>query len=110
MKKLKTYIHESLDSENLFWKLDKWFERNTDERDTFIDIVNKCKKAGIVDQKTLEKYVKDADLNINEFVDFAYDTVEPTNELTDYMYMYKKIIETVLANKSKNNEYINREK
>ena len=50
MISLKNYIYESklfeeLD-DNLFWMLDKWFERNEKQAQEFIEIIIKCKQDG----------------------------------------------------------------
>ena len=45
MKNLSTYILEELD-ENIWWLLDKWFERNENQYQEFVEIVIKCKQEG----------------------------------------------------------------
>ena len=41
MKTIVEYIKEEL-SDNLFWKLSKWFERNEKQENEFINIIMSC--------------------------------------------------------------------
>ena len=42
MKDITKFIKEELESENLLWLLDKWFERDEFSEKEFIDIVFQC--------------------------------------------------------------------
>ena len=46
MKTIVEYIKEEL-SDNLFWKLSKWFERNEKQENEFINIIMSCKTNGL---------------------------------------------------------------
>ena len=45
MISLKQYITEELD-DNIWWLLDKWFERNETQYQEFIELIVKCKQDG----------------------------------------------------------------
>ena len=110
MKNLIDYINEELDN-NLFWLLDKWFERNENQYQEFIDIVIKCKQEGDkVNIDNLKNYIKETQIgqNIKQFVNFIDNEVIPVNN-KDYLYSLKQIIEMVIGNKSKTNKYVNNE-
>ena len=107
MRSLKDYIFEELD-DNLFWMLDKWFERNEKQAQEFIEIIVKCKQEGAkVNIDNLKKYIKGTQLesNLQEFINFVDNDLEPQLN-KDYIYVLKLIIEMVIGNKQKTNKYI----
>ena len=107
MKNLSTYILEELDS-NIWWLLDKWFERNENQYQEFIEIIVKCKEEGDkVNIDNLKKYIKETQIekNLSQFVNFIDNEVNPANN-KDYLYSLKQIIETVISKKEKN-KYLN---
>ena len=107
MISLKDYIFEELD-DNLFWLLDKWFERNEKQAQEFVEIIVKCKQDGQkVNIDNLKKYIKGTQLesNLMEFCNFIDNDIEP-QQTKDYLYSLKQIIEMVIGNKSKTNKYI----
>ena len=99
MTDIKTYlICESIDTENLFWKVDKWFNDNIDERDKFNELlINTRNNNNIINQDNVSAYIQVND--IKPFVDFITDNTLGT-EVFDYVYIFKKIIQLILANKS----------
>ena len=103
MKNLSTYILEELD-ENIWWLLDKWFERNEHQYQEFIEIVIKCKQEGDkVNIDNLKEYIKETQLekHLKQFINFIDNEVNPVNN-KDYLYSLKQIIETVIGKKEKN--------
>ena len=106
MISLKDYIFEELD-DNLFWMLDKWFERNEKQAQEFIEIIVKCKQEGAkVNIDNLKKYIKGTQIesNLHEFINFVDNDLEPQLN-KDYIYVLKLIIEMIIGNKSKTNKY-----
>lgn len=105
MKTIIEYINEEL-SDNLFWKLSKWFERNENQEKEFVNIIITCETKGI-NQKEIELSLENTSLykDLREFVNFIYDDLD-INKERDYLYNFKKIIENVINNKSKQNKYI----
>ena len=107
MKNLSTYILEELDS-NIWWLLDKWFERNENQYQEFIEIIVKCKEEGDkVNIDNLKKFIKGTQIekNLSQFVNFIDNEVNPINN-KDYLYSLKQIIEIVIGKKEKN-KYLN---
>lgn len=99
---IRTYIIcESIDSDNLFWKIDKWFDKNNienSERQAFIDLLNICRNNNnIVTKDIVSNYALSN--NIKPFVNFITDNVSGI-EVNDYIYILMKIIQLILANKS----------
>jgi len=110
MKSLTQFITEELDTDNLFWLLDKWFERNENQLQEFIEILVKCKQNGDkVNIDNLKKYIKETtfEKNLEEFVNFIDNDLEPIHN-KDYIYILKQIIEIIIGKKEKN-KYLNNE-
>ena len=105
MKTIVEYIKEEL-SDNLFWKLSKWFERNEKQENEFINIIMSCETNGL-NQKQIETELENTSLykDLREFVNFIYDDLD-INKEKDYLYNFKKIIESIINNNSKENKYI----
>lgn len=107
MKSLNQYILEELD-ENMWWLLDKWFERNEQQYQEFITIIVQCKQEGEkVNIDNLKKYIKGTQLeyNLKTFINFIDNEVHPESN-KDYLYSLKLIIETIIGKKEKN-KYLN---
>ena len=103
MKNLSTYILEELD-DNIWWLLDKWFERNEQQYQEFIEIIIKCKQEGEkVNIENLKNIIKGTQIekHLKQFINFIDNEVNPINN-KDYLYSLKQIIETVLGKKEKN--------
>lgn len=99
---IRTYIIcESIDSDNLFWKIDKWFDKSNienSERQAFIDLLDICRNNNnIVTKDIVSNYALSN--NIKSFVNFITDNVSGI-EVNDYIYILMKIIQLILANKS----------
>ena len=108
MKHLKQFINEELDTDNLFWLLDKWFEQNEKQAQEFIEIIVKCKQEGQkVNIDKLKSYVKGTQIesNLQEFINFIDNDLEPIKD-KDYIYILKQIIELIISNKTKSNKFI----
>lgn len=103
MKSLNQYIIEELDN-NMWWLLDKWFERNEQQYQEFITIIVQCKQNGEkVNIENLKEYINGTQLekHIKEFINFIDNEVNPeTNK--DYLYSLKQIIEMIISKKEKN--------
>jgi hypothetical protein len=110
MKNLYTYILEELD-DNIWWLLDKWFDRNEQQYQEFIEIIIKCKQEGEkVNIDNLKNIIKGTQIekHLKQFINFIDNEVNPMNN-KDYLYSLKQIIETVIGKKEKN-KYLTYEK
>lgn len=108
MKNLKDFINESRINEdvddNLFWLLDKWFERNENQKSEFISILVQCRQEGDkVNIDNLKKLLHNTELkkDLKEFINFLSNDLEPQNN-KDYLYELKQVIEVVIGKKEKN--------
>lgn len=91
-------IVEALDVDNLMYKVDNWFNKNTDEKTTFSDMIEKFKNAPSIDRTVVSDYAKS--FKLKQFVDYMTDNISGT-EVSDYMYVFNKIIDTLVGDKSK---------
>ena len=110
MKHLSNYILEELD-DNIWWLLDKWFDRNEQQYQEFIEIVIQCKQEGEkVNIDNLKNIIKGTQIekHLKQFINFIDNEVNPMNN-KDYLYSLKQIIETVIGKKEKN-KYLTYEK
>ncbi len=97
MKTLRDYILEELD-ENIIWLLDKWFERDPESENIFIELVSVCGNKTISVEQIKEIIANTSlEKNIREFVNFIDGDVKDNDK--DYLYVLKKIIENVANNK-----------
>lgn len=108
MKTLNQYILEELDN-NLFWLLDKWFERNTNQLEDFKILVNKYRDENFTiddleDELNKTKYLKS---QLEKFINFIDNDIKPVKE-KNYIQILKDIILQVLNNKSNKNPYTNK--
>lgn len=108
MKSLYSYVFEHF-SENIFWKLDKWFENNETQYKEFIDILIAYTQHKILTPNKFKEYIENTELfsNIKEFINFIYEDKDITVD-KDYIKYFQQIISFVASNKSLDNKYINR--
>ena len=99
MKSLTAYIKEGLDEDNLIWKIETWFKKKPNEYKEFADIVNKCVADRVVSKENLENYLKNTNIKLKPFIDFLDDDIYGTDTTKDYLYLLKKVIECIIANK-----------
>lgn len=105
MKSLNKFIKESID-DNLFWKIDKYFEKSIKERNQFLSLVRHCRKNPGFTNKDVEEWIKENEfINLKKFVDFVDDVVKIDTTDRDYTYILYKIIKLIIANKSEGEKY-----
>lgn len=106
MKTLNQYILEELD-DNLFWLLDKWFERNKNQLEDFKILVNKYQDENftIDDLKDELNKTKHLKSQLEKFINFIDNDIKPVKE-KNYVQILKDIILQVLNDKSDKNPYI----
>ena len=106
MKDITIYIKEELESENLLWLLDKWFERDEVSEKEFMDIIWQCEADHTVNnaEKYLNQTVK-LKQHLKEFINFVSDEVIIKAD-KDYVYQFKELLKILIGNKSDKNKYI----
>ena len=84
LKKFKNTdnVLEGLDVDNLDWKLDAWFNRDSNQRDLFNRVLN--------DPTTLEIALADG-FDMQGLVNFTYDNVKLDKEI-DYVYQLEQLL------------------
>lgn len=108
MKHLNNYIKESFE-DNLFWKIDKYFEHNDDEKYYFYSLIDYFRENPSTNQKQLEEYLKDHPFkNLKKFIDFLDDVIKQETDNRDYSYLLCVIIKRIISNKDEGEKYSNK--
>ena len=106
MKTLNIYLKEELESDNILWLLDKWFERDSTAENEFMNIIWKCQDDHTINNA--EKYLNQT-LNLKDqlqpFINFISDEVNIKSD-KDYIYAFKELLKILIGNKSDKNKYI----
>lgn len=99
MKTLNKYIQESLDLDNLSWKLDFWFKDNPTDQSHFNTILNTYYNG--ITKEEIETQINDLQFAIEGLMDFINDTIThlPDDPPTDYLYQFMNILRIVKGNK-----------
>lgn len=101
---IKDYMLFEAIEDNLFWKLDKWFDRFPEQKSNFIDIVSQC-RINHPNKNIVGFMLQNIGFDISAFVDFVLDNADGKQQIDDCLYIMQKIIDTIIANKT--NEYNN---
>lgn len=105
MKSLYLFLIESIE-DNLFWKIDKYFEHQENEKNQFLSLVRYCRENPGFTSKTIEEWLKDNEFkNIKKFIDFLDDVVKIETTDRDYNYILYKIVKLIIDNKSEGEKY-----
>lgn len=97
MKSLQKKIKESLDIDNIFWKLSIWFRDNQQEKDSFTELVD-IYKAKRPTQSELLDYLNNTNIKYDKLIDFLEDSPLPQEEI-NYLDLMSKVLDTIIANK-----------
>ena len=110
MKHLTDYINEELD-DNIFWKIDTYFQNNPDELKSFNGMIDVCRSNKSFNVSTIEAYLNSNELlskNQKKFVDFLDNTIkQDTTIKKDYNSSIYNIVKTVIGNKTEGTKYTN---
>lgn len=110
MKHLTDYINEELD-DNIFWKIDTYFQNNPDELKSFNGMIDVCRSNKSFNVSTIEAYLNSNELlskNQKKFVDFLDNTINKDTTINkDYNSSIYNIVKTVIGNKSEGIKYTN---
>lgn len=110
MKHLTDYINEELD-DNIFWKIDTYFQNNPDELKSFNGMIDVCRSNKSFNVSTIEAYVNSNELlskNQKKFVDFLDNTIKQDTTINkDYNSSIYNIVKTVIGNKTEGTKYTN---
>ncbi len=108
MKNLNKYLKESFE-ENTFWKIDRYFDKNEDERKIFIDIVDHFRDNPGFTTKSVEEYIQDKEFkNLKKFIDFLDDIIKPNTTDRDYNHILYMLIKRIISNKVEGEKYTNK--
>ena len=110
MKHLTDYINEEFD-DNIFWKIDTYFQNNPDELKSFNGMIDVCRSNKSFNVSTIEAYLNSNELlskNQKKFVDFLDNTIKQDTTINkDYNSSIYNIVKTVIGNKTEGTKYTN---
>ena len=115
MKRLTTFINEQILNEdiddNIFWKIDTYFQNNDTELKAFNGLVDICRTNKGYNSKTIDAYVSGNESllkNQKKFIDFIEDNIQQDTSLSkDYSSSLYNIVKTVIGNKTEGIKYTN---
>jgi len=108
MKSLNDYINEALDN-NLVWKIDKYLNKDENEKRYFYELVDYCRNNKAFNKKDIEEYLTEHPFkNLKKFIDFIDDIVKPDLENRDYTYKLTVILKQLITNKEEYLKYTNK--
>lgn len=98
MRHIDSFIQEAIDVENLFWKINSWYDRRPDEKNDFKALVDSF-KGKLANKNSVEQWLTAKGKNPKAFIDFMSDDAVDSGT-KDYLYLMCKVIDNINANKS----------
>ena len=98
MKSLKEFVIESIDVDNLAWKLEVYFKNKPMQQKEFNKLVEKQANKLVVSDEDIDNFIEKSRVDLKKLVDFLNDEI--TDEIQDYKYLLKKAIENISTNKT----------
>ena len=110
MKRLKDFIiNEELD-DNIFWKIDTYFQNNPIEQKSFNGMVDVCRANKSFNQDTIEAFLTaNSSLNRNtkKLLDFLNDDINSDTTNNNYMYSMYNVVKKIIGNKTEGTRFTN---
>lgn len=101
MKQLKDYIQESIDVENLAWKIETWFGRKHSNAPykKFVELVEKFRENHGITDEDIQEFSEKSGTDIKKFIDFICEDID-IEEQKDYYYLLRKAIQNIIDDKT----------
>ena len=101
MKTLNEYIQESIDTENLAWKIEKWFGRKHSNAPykKFVELVEKFRENHGITDDDIKEFEDKSGTDLKKFIDFICEDIDIT-EQKDYYYLLRKAIQNIIDDKT----------
>ena len=97
MKSLKEFVIESIDIDNLLWKLQTYFKNKPTQYKQFMKLVEKQSKNMVVTNEDIDEFLYKSKVDLKKLIDFLSEDI--TDETQDYKYLLKKAIENCITQK-----------
>jgi hypothetical protein len=88
MKSLTNLLKESLDIDNIYYKINVYFQKDANQ----LELFNKLKIDNDIDND-IDNAINNG-FDIKTFVDFVYDDIKPSLD-KDYIYQLKMILKSI---------------
>lgn len=99
MKSLLEYIREGIDTENLAWKVDKYFGKNTSQYNAFVKLVETFREKHSLDDADIDEFLSKSKVDLKKFIDFICEDID-IEEQKDYRYLLMKAIQNIIDDKT----------
>lgn len=96
---LKEYLAESIDVENLAWKVEKYFGKKTSQYNQFVKLVEKFQENHGITDEDIQEFLDKSKVDLKKFIDFICEDID-INEQRDYMYLLRKAIQNIIDDKT----------
>lgn len=92
-------ISESIDVENLAWKINKYFEKKTSQYNQFVKLVNKFEEQHSISDDDIQEFLDKSNVDLKKFIDFICEDID-LDEQRDYMYLLRKVVQNIIGDKT----------
>ena len=96
---IESNVSESIDVENLAWKVDKYFGKKTTQYDNFVKLVEKFREQHAITDEDIQEFLDKSKIDLKKFIDFICEDID-TAEQRDYMYLLRKTIQSIIDDKT----------
>jgi len=90
---------ESIDVENIAWKVDKYFGKKTAQYDNFVKLVEKFREQHAISDEDIQEFLTKSKIDLKKFIDFICEDID-TAEQRDYMYLLRKTVQSIIDDKT----------
>lgn len=90
---------EDLDVDNLYWKVNMWYGRNEESKNSFWNFMQRAISENPITLNDFNILLDSCGISWRSFVQFAMDNIDGTQNF-DQLYIMKKIIDTLKSNKT----------
>lgn len=97
MRNITTYLKESIDIDNLAWKLEIYFKNKPMQKKEFMKLVEKQNNNYVVTDEDIDNFIKSTNVDLKKLIDFLSEEID--NDPKDYRYLLKKAIENCIDKK-----------
>lgn len=110
MKSLKDFIIQEELDDNIFWKIDTFYQNKPDELKSFNGMIDVCRANKGFNSSTIDAYISGNSNLVSkqkQFVDFIEDNIHNDDINKDYSAAMYNIVKTIVNNKTEGIKYTN---
>lgn len=92
-------VSESIDVENLAWKINKYFENKSSQYNQFVNLVHKFEEQHSISDDDIQEFLDKSFVDLKKFIDFICEDID-LDEQRDYMYLLRKVVQNIIGDKT----------